>query len=388
MTCEMDNISYTNPMEYILRFGAAGLSKAIEVLYNEAMQVERTRYLHAEPYERTSDRNGYANGFKAKKLKTRCGILDLQVPQVRGGEFYPSFLEKGARSERALNASLAEMYVQGVSTRKVKKILEGLCGIEVTSSEVSRANKKLDESINLWLTRSLGKFKYLFFDARYEKVRREGSVVDAAVLIASGINEEGNREVLGVSVALSEHEAHWRNFFESLQKRGLHGVELITSDAHAGLKAALQAVFTSIPWQRCQFHMQQNAQAYVPKKSMKAPVAEDIRAIFTAPNKKEADRLLKMMVKKYESSAPKLSEWMEESLPEGFTVFDFPAAHRKCIRTSNALERLNKEVKRRTRVVGIFPNEASCLRLASAIVMEISEEWITGRTYLPRIESS
>ena len=205
---------------------------------------------------------------------------------------------------------------------------------------------------------------------------------DCAVLIAYGIDEKGMRQVLGVSISLSEAEVHWRQFFESLVKRGLHGLKGMVSDAHSGLKAALKAVFPGVVWQRCQFHLQQNAQAYVPKQSMKTVVAEDIRGIFNAPNKEEAERLLKLSIEKYADSAPKLSAWMEENIPEGLSVFHFNVSHRRRLRTSNMAERVNKEIRRRTRVATLFPNTASCERLVSAVLMEISEEWETGKVYL------
>lgn len=219
-------------------------------------------------------------------------------------------------------------------------------------------------------------------DARYEKVRQDGQVRDAAVLIAVGVNEAGKREVLGVSVALSEQEIHWRTFFQSLVARGLSGLELIISDAHAGLKQARKAVFGGVPWQRCQFHLQQNAQGYVPRQSMKREVAADIRAIFNAANRHEAEALLTKTVQKYAQSASRPAAWMEENLPEGFTVFAFPEHHQRRLRTTNGLERLNREIHRRSRIAAIFPNEASCLRLVTAIVMETSEEWVTGYTYM------
>ena len=205
---------------------------------------------------------------------------------------------------------------------------------------------------------------------------------DAAVLSASGVDAQGKRAVLGVSVALSEQEVHWRTFLQSLLERGLRGVELIISDAHGGLQAARRAVFGGLPWQRCQFHLQQNAQAYVPRQELKAEVAAAIRAIFNAPHLHEAKRLLAETVQRYRAVAPNLATWMEENVPEGFIVFAFPEAHRRLIRTTNGLERLHQEVRRRTRVARLFPNEASCLRLVTAVVMEISEEWETGTAYL------
>ena len=190
------------------------------------------------------------------------------------------------------------------------------------------------------------------------------------------------KRILGVSVSLSESEVHWRSFFESLVKRGLHGIELIISDAHSGLKAARKSVFPSVPWQRCQFHLQQNAQGYVPKQSMKQAVANDIKAMFTAPNLDEAQRLLQLTTEKYREKAPLLSAWMEENIPEGLTIFNFPQEHWKKLRTSNLAERVNKEIKRRTKIVGIFPNCDSCLRLVTALLVEMDEEWAQGRAYL------
>jgi transposase-like protein len=279
--------------------------------------------------------------------------------------------------------ALAEMYVQGVSTRKVAAITEQLCGTSISTAQVSRAAKLLDEELEAWRNRPLGETPYLFLDARYEKVRQGGSVRDAAILIASGVKRDGKRAILGVSLSLSEAEEHWRTFLESLIARGLSGVELIVSDDHAGLQAARKVFFTGILWQRCLFHLQQNAQSYVPRKSMQKQVAEDIRMIFNAPSREKAEEYLAEIVEKYAQIAPKLADWMEVNLPEGFSFFAFPAAHWKRIRTSNCLERVSQEVKRRTRVVRVFPNESSCLRLVSAILMEIGEDWEFGRLYLP-----
>ena len=382
MACRVNHNNLSDVIELISERGFDGLGEAVALLINQAMEIERRGHLNAQPYERSDERTGYANGFKPKKLKSRLGELDLMVPQVRDSSFYPSALERGIRSERALKLAVAEMYVKGVSTRKVKDITEQLCGLEISSSDVSRAAKLLDESLQKWRERDLGAYKYLIIDARYEKIRRDNTVTDGAVLIAYGVDDDGNRSILGVSVALSEGEVHWRNFFTSLVKRGLHGIKLIVSDAHSGLNAARKAVFPGVPWQRCQFHLQQNAQAYVPKKSMKQDVINDIRAILTAPNNEEALRLLSMAVNKYESSAPDLARWMEENVPESLTVMHFPSAHRKKIRTSNMAERCNRELKRRTRLVGIFPNVQSCLRLVSAICVEIDEEWSTGNRYI------
>jgi putative transposase len=222
----------------------------------------------------------------------------------------------------------------------------------------------------------------LFLDARYEKVRHGGTVISCAVLMAIGVNRDGHRSVLGCSVSLSEAEVHWREFLGSLQARGLHGVELIISDHHAGLRAALASRFASVPWQRCQFHLQRNVMAFVPRVEMRAEVAADLRALFDSPDRAEAERRLQLVVEKYKARAPRLSQWLEANVGEGLTVFAFPRSHWRRLRTSNLVERLSQEIKRRTRVAGLFPNEASLLRLVSAVLMEISEEWETEKIYL------
>ena len=376
---------FTLPAEMLEQVASQGfevLPELIRVVVNAAMQAERQQYLRAAPYQHTTERIGYANGFKPKTVQTRVGDITFAVPQVRDSSFYPEALEKGLRSERALVLSLAEMYVQGVSTRKVKAITEQLCGISVSSSQVSNAALLLDTELEKWRNRSLGEYPFLFLDAYYEQVREDGQVRNLAVLSATAINPAGKREILGVSVSLSEHEVHWRSFLESLKARGLGGMQLITSDDHAGLRAARLAVFGSIPWQRCQFHLQQNAQAYVPHKEMQTQVAEDIRFVFNAPDRATADAYLAKIVQKYEKSASRLSTWMATNIPEGLMVFSFPGDFRTLLRTNNCVERLHREVRRRARVVSIFPNQASCLRLVSAVLSEISEEWLTGRTYL------
>jgi len=367
--------------EDLVEKGLEAVPEMMRVLINQAMQVERSKYLQAAEYERTEERKGHANGYKPKTVRTRMGEITFSVPQVREGGFYPSALEKGLRSERALTITLAEMYVQGVSTRRVKVITEQLCGVEISATQVSRATAQLDEVLQEWRERPLGEISYLYVDARYEKVREAGQVRDAAVLVASGITPEGERQILGVSVSLSEHETHWKAFLKSLKDRGLNGMKLIISDDHEGLGAARRAVFGSIPWQRCQFHLQQNAGAYLPKQNMRLEVAAEIRSMFNAANKTRAEEMLQAAIQKYAVSAPRLSAWLEDNLSEGFSVFDFPLEHRRTIRTTNSLERINKEIRRRTRVVGVFPNEASCLRLVSALLMEISEEWQIGKHY-------
>jgi len=261
-------------MQLLSEHGLDYMGESFRLLLNEAMKIERAKALAAAPYERTAERQGYSNGFKPKTVATRLGEITFAVPQVRGEiEFYPSALERGVRSERALKLAVAEMYVQGVSTRKVTQVMQQLCGLEVTSTEVSRAAALLDEQLAAWRERPLGETPYLILDARYEKVRHGGVVRSCALLIAVGVGADGRRSILGTSVSLSEAEVHWREFLASLQERGLHGVRLITSDDHAGLQAARQARLTGVRFKRCQFHLQQNAQAYVPRLSMRPEVA-------------------------------------------------------------------------------------------------------------------
>lgn len=368
----------------LLENGLDGAGEALRILVNEASKIERAHFLNAQSHERTSERTDYANGYKPKTVMTRVGKVTFDVPQVRGGGFYPSALDKGSRTEQALNLALAEMYVQGVSTRKVITVLQSLLGpdVSISSSQVSRAAENLDIGLAAWRERPLGETPYLFLDARYERVREGGHLIDCAVLVAVGVTADGVRRVLGVSVALSEAEVHWRAFLDSLIRRGLMGIKLIVSDDHAGLKAARRAALPSVPWQRCQFHLQQNAQAYVTRIEQRKPVAQRIRSIFNAPDKAEAERLLKQSVEIWAKEAPKLALWAEENLPMGFAVFDFPEGHRTRLRTTNGLERINRELKRRTRVASIFPNAASCLRLVSALLAECDEEWMSGKMYI------
>ena len=383
MTHQNDSELLNTILQQLNDTGLGGLLDGFRILLNEAMLRERSQALGAQPYERTDSRQGYANGFKPKTVHTRMGQLNLDIPQVRGPvDFYPSALEKGLRSEQALKLALAEMYVQGVSTRRVAAIVEELCGHSVSSTHVSQCAAKLDTLLETWRNAPLSQVPYVILDARYEKVRQDGQVLDCAVLIASGVEPSGKRRILGVSVALSEAEVHWREFLTRLQERGLCGVSYFVSDDHAGLKAARRAVFPSVPWQRCQFHLQQNAQAYVPKLDQRSKVAAQIRSVFNSADHPAAVQRIKEVVKEHQKTTPKLARWMEENLPEGLTVFTLPAEHQRRMRTTNSLERVNQELKRRTRVAGIFPNEASLLRLISARLMEISEEWETGKIYL------
>ena len=260
------------------------------------------------------------------------------------------------------------MYLKGVSTRKVTKITKKLCGLEISSTQVSAVTQELDKEFEAFRNRLLGVFPYVFVDATYVKVRHSGSVVSVATLIAYRVNEFGRREILGASTMLSEAEVHWRTFFESLQKRGLSGVRLITSDNHAGLKSALRSVFPAIPWQRCQFHLQQNAQNYAPKKTMREEIAEAIKSVFRCTTKASAETAKGAVIEQFVKTAPEFVSWFEENINEGLTCLNFPRSHRQRIRTTNGLERVNREIKRRTRVATLFPNVKSALRLVTGVL--------------------
>lgn len=367
-------------MELLMQTGVSeNMAQCVQMLLNEAMKMERTAYLQASPYERNAERIDYANGYKPKTLQTRIGEVELTVPQTRNGGFYPSVIQKGVRSERALLTTIAEMYIQGVSTRKVTKILEELCGCQVSSSQVSRIVQSLDVELEAWRNRPLGHFSYLMVDARYEKVRYGHEIRDCAVLWAIGIRSDGQREILGVDVALSEAEIHWREFFLSLVARKLIGVSYIVSDDHAGLTGALNSVFPGVAWNRCHTHLARNTQDHVSKAANKVPVAQDVRAILHASDLETAQFLLNRFADRWASLEPKLVHWAQINIPQGFQVLALDHVYRRSLRTSNLIERFNREIKRRSRVVRIFPNTDSCLRLVSAILIEFNDDWSTGR---------
>ena len=362
-----------------------GLANIAQLLMNAAMLIERENHIGAGPYQRGVERNGHANGFKPRTFQTAIGALQLAVPQVRNSDtpFRTSLLEKGSRSDRALKSAIATLYVQGVSTRRVTKVMEELCGFEVSSGQVSNLNKQLDEEFAKWRARPLPEIQYLILDATYYKVRIDGTVRDCATLKAIGIRrDDGKRMILGVSCTLSEAEIHWREFLVALKQRGIGIPDLIVSDAHTGLKAALRATCNASPWQRCQFHLQQNAGHLITKQELKSVIASQIAAIFNAESRAHAEERLRVLLETWREKQPKLVAWAEENLPEGFTVFDLPEAHRRKLRTSNACEALNSQIKRRTRVVGLFPSEESLQRLVTAVLVEISDAWESGKSYL------
>lgn len=373
-------------MEQLIETGPEGMATAFTAMLNLAMRIERERHVGAQAYERSPQRSGYANGYKAKKIDTPAGTLTVEVPKSRGGDapFYPQALERGRRSSRAVMLAIAQMYIQGVSTRDVEKVMAEFGLESLSSAQVSRAAALMDEELEAWRTRQLSAFTYLFLDARYEKVRIDGVVRDAAVLSAIGIDEDGKRNVLGLSVALSEAEVHWRGFLNSLVARGLRGVRFITSDDHAGLVAARKAVFPGAVWQRCQFHLVRNAIHHAHNVATRKAIGRQLRAVWNATDRPSAEAELARIVKGYTQSAPKLAAWLEHAIPEGLAVFSLPEAHWRRMRTANPIERaIQQELKRRTRKIRVFPNEAALERLATAILVEIDEEWIaTDRAYI------
>ena len=376
--------SFQEICDLLIDHGFDGMARAMQTLFNEAMKIERSQVLGAQPYQRSPRRRGYANGYKPKTVQTRVGALELDVPQTRGIEFYPSSLERGTRSERALKLAIAEMYLQGVSTRKVTAIMEELCGREVTSMQVSRAVQALDDELTTWRERPLGEIPYLLLDARYEKVRVGGTVVSCSLLIAVGVTPEGQAHDSGRQrVALRGGTALAR-----LPGRPASPRPAWRAPAHQrrSRRFASRAgrAFVGVPWQRCQFHLAKNLLDHLPPNVSQEEASSDLRAVFNAPNRAESERLLGLTVEKYSGASRKLAEWLEKNVPEGLTVFDFPAEHRRRLRTNNGLERLNREIKRRTRVASIFPNEASLLRLATAVLMETDDEWQTEKRYLPK----
>jgi transposase-like protein len=353
----------------------------VERTVQQVLEAEMTSFLGAETYERSGERRGWRNGFKPRTLKTRVGELELMVPKDRNGEFQTELFERYQRSEKAFVAALLQMYVEGVSTRKVTAITEALCGLEVSKSQVSALTAKLDAEIAEWRTRPLSEaYPYLIFDARYEKVRRGGSVVSQGVLVAIGISAAGYREVLGCWVAESESEASWSAVFNELKQRGLRGVLYVVSDDHQGMVKAIARHFQGAVWQRCQVHFVRNALALCGQQQ-RPQVLRLMKTVTEAPTREAAKAALSVAVAELEKKAPKVARLLEDSGEEILGVYALPEAHRKRMRTTNMLERQNQELKRRTRVVRVFPHEQSCLRLIAALLMETNQEWM-GRIYL------
>jgi putative transposase len=360
------------------------LKEIVRRVLQQVLETEMTEHIGAAPYQRTEDRKGHRNGYKPRTLKTRVGKLDLLVPQDREGTFSTRLFARYQRNEKALVLALMEMYVEGVSTRKVKEVTEELCGTSFSKSLVSRLAEGLDSELKEWRERPLtaNAYPYLFVDARYEKVRVGSRVISEGVLIVTAVRDDGRREILAVQTADTESEATYHELFRSLKARGLAGVELVTSDDHPGLEAAIGRHFQGASWQRCQVHYARNLLRIVPF-GKREELAEGLRGVFAAPTREMALRLTERLAARWrEKGYPKVADHLEEHVEECLSCLAFPESHRKRIRTTNGLERLNQEIKRRTKVVRIFPNREACLRLVTALAVEQSEEWVTGRRYL------
>jgi len=369
--------------------GSDWLRDLVEWLYQEMLEMEFTEHVGAGRYERTADRRGYRNGYRDRQLHTRVGTLNLRVPRDRDGKFSTQLFERCQRSERALILALQEAYVTGVSTRKVSRITEKLCGTHFSKDQVSRMAQAMDDELDRWRQRPLGKdYPYLVIDARYEYIREDGQVASEGVLTVEGVNIKGYRQVIGVSMAPGEDATSWGEIFRALIERGLDPstVSCVTSDDHSGLREALRRYFPHVGWQRCQAHYQKNAASKVLRKH-RGEVHDQLRDVFAAPELEEAKRRAEQMIEHWRGRLPEFSEWLEETIEQTLTVFRLPKRHRVRLRTTNNLEKLHQEVARRTRVVRIFPNRRSCLRLVTALAMEQSEEWLTGSRYLTMAET-
>src|SRR4029450_10402077 len=357
------------------------LRQIVRWAVQELMEAEVAAQIGAGRYERSDERSTQRNGYRSRTGDTRVGTLDLQIPKLRQGSYLPGWLEPRRRAEQAVVAVGAEAYVQGVSTRKVEAVVQALGIAGISKSEVSRLAASLDEQVEAFRTRRLeASYPYVWVDARYEHVREGGRVVSMAVVVAYGVRADGVREVLGLDVGLSEDLVFWRTFFQSLVARGLQGVQLVISDADPGLKQAIAAVLVGAAWQRCRVHFMRNLLARVPK-TAQAMVAAAVRTLFQQADRTAAQHQLRDVCQSLRAKFPHAVALLEEAEEEIFTFYDFPAEHWRQIYSTNPLERLNKELKRRSAVVGIFPNRAGVIRLLAALLMEQNDEWLVGRHY-------
>ena len=358
----------------------------VQQFIQSVLDHEMTDYLQATPYERSAGRLGYRSGRRPRKLVTRAGTLSLDVPTERTGHFRTAVFDRYQRSEQAFVLALQEMYLQGVSTRKVRAITEELCGTSVSASTVSRLTKRLDEDLARWRNRRLVEsYPYLIVDARYERVRQNERIESQGVLVISGVSGKGQRDILGVAVANTESETSWTDIFRDLNRRGLSGVRLVVSDDHEGLVASVRRCFQKALWQRCQTHFMHNVLALVTKRDRKA-LWQALRSIFDAATLEHAKTRLAEVVTEWRSRYPDLADKLEAETEDTLACFQFPAGHRMRIRTTNMMERLNEELRRRSRVVRIFPNAAACLRLMTALAQEQAAEWAAQLPYLDMAE--
>jgi putative transposase len=377
LSIELTKLLRKAAMEHDVDF----LREGVRVFTQALMELEVTAHVGAERHARTPERTGQRNGYRDRRWDTRVGTIDLQVPRVRDGSYFPALLDPRRRAERALVAVVQEAYVHGVSTRRVDDLVQALGIIGISKSEVSRLCETLDAEVERFRMRPLTvQYPYLWLDATYVKVRRDGRVVSMAVVIAIGVTAEGRREVLGLDVGSSEEEAFWQQFLRGLVERGLTGVRLVISDAHAGLKRAVTTMMLGASWQRCRVHFVRNALALVPKSAQQL-VAATIRTVFAQPDAASAREQWRRVADGFRDRFPRLTELMDEAESDVLAYLAFPSAHWRQIWSNNPLERLNKEVKRRTDVVGIFPNDAAVIRLVGMILAEQHDEWQVSRCY-------
>ena len=355
----------------------------VETALQEFLEAEMTEHIGADPYERSDERTGLRNGYKSRILNLKVGQVYLDIPQARDGSFHTELFSRYQRSERAFTLAIIEMWLNGVSTRKVWEITEALSSITFSKSTVSELCKALDEHIAAWKTRDLTAYAYpyLFVDAIYEDIRVGGRVTSEGMLIVSAIRDDGKREILDVAVADTESAASYSDIFSSLRERGLDGVILVTSDAHSGLKSAIKRYFHGASWQRCQVHFMRDATKKVSLKNRKE-LSSDISSVFEANKRDEAMSQASDLANKWRKKAPRVALMIEEDIEQCLSVLAFPEEHQKSLRTNNMMERINAEIRRRDRVIGVFPNEASALRLVSALCIEYSEQWIAEKAYL------
>src|SRR5512141_2380837 len=354
----------------------------VQQAMQSVLELEMEECLQAGRYERSEERTGYRSGYYRRRLVTRVGTISLRVPQDRRGHFSTQVFEQYQRSEKALVAALAQMYVQGVSTRKVAAITEERCGHEFSASSISEITRRLDEQLQQFSQRALEQeYPYVILDARYERVREEGNIVSRAILVALGIDWEGRRQVLAVEYAQRESHNSWKEFLIGLKQRGLHGVRLVVSDDHPGLKAAVREVLTEAWWQRCYVHFLRNALDYLPRKA-DDDCLQELRWLYERRNLAEAQRDLAAWLGRWQKKYPKLTDWVEENIGQTLSFYRLPRLHHRHLKSSNMLERLNEELRRRTRVVRIFPNAASCLRVTRALCVETHESWLEDKRYL------
>jgi len=382
MTPEKKHRNKAQEIKSLLESDGDLVRELIQLNIQGILEAEMEQALGAGKHERTGGRKGYRSGYYERILNTRVGPIELRVPQDRDGRFSTEVFERYQRSEKALVWAMIQMYVEGVSTRKVKAVTEELCGVEFSASTVSRLVSRLDEDLEKFATRKLEEpFAYLILDARYERVREDGVIQHRAVQIAIGIDHDGRRQVLAVELATRESQTSWREFLLKLKQRGLHGVDFVVSDDHAGLKRAIREVLTESSWQRCYVHFLRNALDYLPRKHNDDCLLE-LRWLYDRRDVEEARRDLATWLRKWSGKYTKLCDWVEANIEETFTFYRLPRAHHKHLKSTNMLERLNEEIKRRTQVVRIFPNAASALRLIRALAVETHEEWIEATRYL------